>query len=31
MKASLSNGPVFRGLDFVAAIMPEAVGSGKAR
>jgi hypothetical protein len=31
MKASLSNGPIFRGLDVVAAIMPEAMGSGKQK
>jgi hypothetical protein len=31
MQLSLSNGPIFRGLDVVAAIMPEAVASGKAR
>jgi hypothetical protein len=31
MEASLRNGRVCRGVDFVAAIMPEGIDSGKAR
>jgi hypothetical protein len=31
MQISLPNGPIFRGLDFVVAIMPEASGSSKAQ